>query len=213
MHVVDLVRKIRNNWLRYMQWSVILKVNINQEIVKELRTRKLWTQEKLAEMSRVHTRTIQRIENEGVASTQTLNAIASVFDVDARILQTTADNSISSDQVYVPGKHSRLDFMERNTVKKFVKNARKMEDWTHYRWVTHYQWVSWIILLIGGYVTVNAILITEANLSSLTIFNVLLPGVAIGLVLMLLGGFGIHIAEKAREQKRLARLVTKLMTR
>jgi transcriptional regulator with XRE-family HTH domain len=196
-----------------MQWSVILKVNINQEIVKELRTRKLWTQEKLAEMSRVHTRTIQRIENEGVASTQTLNAIASVFDVDARILQTTADNSISSDQVYVPGKHSRLDFMERNTVKKFVKNARKMEDWTHYRWVTHYQWVSWIILLIGGYVTVNAILITEANLSSLTIFNVLLPGVAIGLVLMLLGGFGIHIAEKAREQKRLARLVTKLMTR
>lgn len=51
---------------------------------------------------------------------------------------------------------------------------------------------AWAVFLLGGFLTVYVILITEANLSGAVIRNVLLPGTAIGLLLMFIGAFGMH---------------------
>ncbi len=55
-------------------------------LVRKLRLEKGWSQETLAELSGLSTRTVQRIERNGNASLETLNALASVLDVDVATL-------------------------------------------------------------------------------------------------------------------------------
>ena len=50
-------------------------------IVKELRVKNNWSQEQLATMSGLSTRTIQRVESGQSASIETLKSLASVFEV------------------------------------------------------------------------------------------------------------------------------------
>ncbi|RTE86518.1 MULTISPECIES: helix-turn-helix domain-containing protein [Gammaproteobacteria] len=56
-------------------------------IVKQLREKRKWSQEQLAVMSGLSTRTIQRIESGNKASIESLKALASVFEVDISKLQ------------------------------------------------------------------------------------------------------------------------------
>lgn len=56
-------------------------------IVKKLRERRNWSQEQLAIMAGLSTRTIQRIESGNKASIESLKALASVFEVDISILK------------------------------------------------------------------------------------------------------------------------------
>lgn len=56
-------------------------MKINQERVKVLRLSKAWTQQNLADQTRISLRSIQRIEKEGVASLQTRSAIAAAFGI------------------------------------------------------------------------------------------------------------------------------------
>ena len=51
-------------------------------IVKKLREKRNWSQEQLAVMSGLSTRTIQRIESGNKASIESLKSLASVFEVD-----------------------------------------------------------------------------------------------------------------------------------
>jgi len=51
-------------------------------IVKKLRDRNRWTQEQLAECCGLNVRTIQRVESGKKASLETLQSLASVFEVD-----------------------------------------------------------------------------------------------------------------------------------
>jgi transcriptional regulator with XRE-family HTH domain len=51
-------------------------------IVKKLRDRNGWTQEQLAECCGLNVRTIQRVESGKKASLETLQSLASVFEVD-----------------------------------------------------------------------------------------------------------------------------------
>jgi transcriptional regulator with XRE-family HTH domain len=51
-------------------------------IVKKLRGRNGWTQEQLAECCALNVRTIQRVESGKKASLETLQSLASVFEVD-----------------------------------------------------------------------------------------------------------------------------------
>ncbi|WP_019603055.1 helix-turn-helix domain-containing protein [Teredinibacter turnerae] len=55
-------------------------------MLKRLRHKRNWTQEQLAEISGLSVRTIQRIESGGKASLESLNALASVLEVQAPIL-------------------------------------------------------------------------------------------------------------------------------
>lgn len=51
-------------------------------LIQKLRLQHGWSQQQLAELSGLSTRTIQRIENGQAASTETLKALAAVFEVD-----------------------------------------------------------------------------------------------------------------------------------
>ena len=59
--------------------------------IKKLRLERHWSQEQLAEMSGLSTRTIQRIERGATPSTETLKCIAAVLEVDFQTLQETPD--------------------------------------------------------------------------------------------------------------------------
>ena len=50
-------------------------------IVRRLREKRNWSQEELATMSGLSTRTIQRIESGNKASLESLKALASVFEI------------------------------------------------------------------------------------------------------------------------------------
>ena len=56
-------------------------------IVKRLREKRNWSQEQLAALSGLSTRTIQRIESGNKASIESLKALASVFEIDISKLQ------------------------------------------------------------------------------------------------------------------------------
>ena len=56
-------------------------------IIRKLRLQKGWTQEELAELCNVSTRTIQRIERGQPAGLETLKGLAAVFEVDIESLK------------------------------------------------------------------------------------------------------------------------------
>lgn len=58
-------------------------------LIQKLRLRRGWSQEKLAAVSGLSTRTIQRIERGQTASLESLKALAAVFEVDLTELQET----------------------------------------------------------------------------------------------------------------------------
>lgn len=59
--------------------------------VQKLRLQKGWSQQQLAELSGLSTRTIQRIEAGQTPSTETLKSLASVFEIDFQQLQGEVD--------------------------------------------------------------------------------------------------------------------------
>ena len=73
-------------------------------IVRKLRLDKGLSQEPLAEMSGISTRTLQRIERGGKASPETLKCIAAVLETDFATLREDQDMQTlnSSDQVVFP---------------------------------------------------------------------------------------------------------------
>jgi DNA-binding XRE family transcriptional regulator len=140
-----------------------MRVQVNQKKIRELRMSRGWTQEKLADVSNVHTRTIQRIENDETSSIQSLNAIAKALNVEPEILH--------------------------------YEEAERVETWLSY------EWAGWGVFLIGGFLTVDVLLMTQANLTRTVIFNVFFPGIIIGQLLMFAGAYGIHLAKKATREK------------
>ncbi|MBE2224960.1 MAG: DUF805 domain-containing protein [Anaerolineae bacterium] len=64
---------------------------INSELVKKLRAAKPWSQEQLSEACGLDLRTIQRIENKGKASIESVRALATVFEIDPHELMVPAE--------------------------------------------------------------------------------------------------------------------------
>lgn len=56
-------------------------MELRGDIVKQLRLAKSWTQQHLADVCGVNMRTIQRIENKGSASLETIMALCVAFEV------------------------------------------------------------------------------------------------------------------------------------
>ena len=56
---------------------------INTALVKTLRKKRSWSQEQLATISGISHRTVQRIENEGKCSLESLKALAVTFEMEA----------------------------------------------------------------------------------------------------------------------------------
>jgi len=61
-------------------------------IIKNLRLENGWSQEKLADLTTLSTRTIQRIEKDDNASLESLNLLASAFKLDIKELQEKLKN-------------------------------------------------------------------------------------------------------------------------
>jgi transcriptional regulator with XRE-family HTH domain len=62
-------------------------------IVRKLRLQRGWSQEQLAELSGVSTRTVQRIERGHNPGLESLKALAAVFDTDVALLTKESDMS------------------------------------------------------------------------------------------------------------------------
>jgi transcriptional regulator with XRE-family HTH domain len=58
-----------------------LTMEINQQQVKALRAERGWTQQQLAEICALSLRTVQRVEVHGLASHETVNALAGAFQI------------------------------------------------------------------------------------------------------------------------------------
>ena len=56
-------------------------------VVRKLRLQKSWSQEHLAELTGLSTRTIQRIEKGEKPGLESIRLLAKAFDIDAQILQ------------------------------------------------------------------------------------------------------------------------------
>jgi transcriptional regulator with XRE-family HTH domain len=61
-------------------------MHINSARLRELRASRQWSQEQLAELSGLNLRTIQRLESGAKISTESLRALAAVFEVPAESL-------------------------------------------------------------------------------------------------------------------------------
>jgi transcriptional regulator with XRE-family HTH domain len=62
-------------------------MKINAQLVTNLRKQRSWTQEELAIASGLDLRTVQRVEKQATASLQSMKALASALDIDARDLE------------------------------------------------------------------------------------------------------------------------------
>jgi len=61
-------------------------------IIKSLRLQNAWSQEKLAQLTNLSTRTIQRIEKDDSASLESLSLLANAFNLDITVLQNKINN-------------------------------------------------------------------------------------------------------------------------
>ena len=61
-------------------------MHINSTRLRDLRTARQWSQEQLATLSGLNLRTIQRLESGAKVSTESLRALAAVFEVPAESL-------------------------------------------------------------------------------------------------------------------------------
>jgi transcriptional regulator with XRE-family HTH domain len=80
----------------------IAAMDINSEKIQALRDAKPWSQDELAIAAGVSLRTIQRAEREGVASLQTIKAIASALQVDSNILRMPRNSEPTQIEVRQP---------------------------------------------------------------------------------------------------------------
>lgn len=120
-------------------------------IIKNLRLKNGLSQEQLASMTQLSTRTIQRIEKDDTASIESLNLIAKAFNIDIQELQTMLEekeNDITlKDTEQVPC-HTKAN---RNVFVFLVVNLMlftiNMMTNSHHWWFV-YPLVGWGTLLV-----------------------------------------------------------------
>ena len=71
-------------------------------LIQKLRLQRGWSQEQLAELSGLSTRTIQRLERGQASSAESLKAVASVFEVDFSTLKEPEMNAHTDPNLSAP---------------------------------------------------------------------------------------------------------------
>lgn len=66
-------------------------MEVRTDKVRSERQRRGWTQQQLAEIADLSLRTVQRVENQGLASHESVSALAAVFEIDRADLLVMAD--------------------------------------------------------------------------------------------------------------------------
>ena len=123
-------------------------------LIQKLRLQRGWSQEQLAELSGLSTRTIQRLERGHAASTESLKAIASVFEIDFTQLKDPVMDTSNSNTSPSPGDlptDEALALAHVRRVKRFYMHALQyvgittalaiinLVTWPSYLWVL---WVA-----------------------------------------------------------------------
>lgn len=144
-------------------------------LIHKLRLQRGWSQQQLAEMSGLSTRTIQRIENGGKPSVESIKSLAAVFEIDFLTLQeeltmnTRVDTAVTDQTDEVKIDNLQMDETEAQAlqqvrkVKKFYANLLEFVVvivlLALINWVLspHYWWVLWVILGWGISILLDAI--------------------------------------------------------
>ncbi|NMG03793.1 helix-turn-helix domain-containing protein [Azoarcus taiwanensis] len=84
--------------------------------VQKLRLQRGWSQQQLAELSGLSTRTIQRIENGQTPSTESLKSLTSVFEIDFSSLAQEHDMQASTSSV---SKDEQLALAQVRRLRRF----------------------------------------------------------------------------------------------
>ncbi len=86
-------------------------MKINSSLLKTLRAEKNWSQEQLAEACMLSLRTIQRLENGGNASIESVRALAAVFDIaPGELIISEKDEAMTPLQAIERGLRGFADF-------------------------------------------------------------------------------------------------------
>ncbi|MDP8032876.1 helix-turn-helix domain-containing protein [Pasteurella atlantica] len=94
-------------------------------IIQKLRLERGWSQQQLAEMSGLSTRTIQRIENGKTASNESVKSLASVFEVDfstlkgALTMKTETLSSSNNSNELILTRDEQLAYQKVRNIKRF----------------------------------------------------------------------------------------------
>ncbi len=179
-----------------------MKFRVDSQLIIGLRGNKGWTQEQLADAANMHGRTIQRVENEGFATGQTLAAIAGALEVEPESLRQYAENASEDEGLQahlyaekLEREASQLEY--RRITRELVREAERLDRWEGFRWP------GLAVMAIGGVLIVNVLLQTQASFGlgtpSLTLF---FAGITIGLGLMCFGAWGAGLADKASKERR-----------
>lgn len=135
-------------------------MKINAELVKKLRADKQWSQEQLATACGLNLRTIQRLENTGNASIESVRALAAVFAVDASSLLLEPDTSeVSSPNPVIVVKDCFVQFAN------FSGTASRYQYW----------WFLVFVLLLSALAE-----IISPSLREFVTVLVLIPFLAVG---------------------------------
>jgi transcriptional regulator with XRE-family HTH domain len=98
-------------------------------IIQKLRIEKGWSQSQLADLAGLNVRTIQRIEGGSQASTESLKAIAAVFEIDFNQLKGMGDtmeaNRTDMENNLTINKKEFLAYARLNRVENFYRHLIK----------------------------------------------------------------------------------------
>jgi len=111
-------------------------MKIHADLLKKLRTAKNWSQEQLSEASGLSLRTIQRLENGGNASIESVRALTAAFEVDSNELIL-----IENDEPMTPLDAVKIGFLK---FANFSDMATRFEYW----------WFFLFVLLITAVTTI-----------------------------------------------------------
>ena len=121
-------------------------------LIQKLRLQRGWSQQQLADLSGLSVRTIQRIEQGQVASTESLKSLAAVFEIDFSTLQEPGMNTTAPASTAAFDAEEALAFAQVRKLKGFYLHLAQyvvvvtlllaINLWTR----PQYLWVGWVAM-------------------------------------------------------------------
>lgn len=138
-------------------------------IIQKLRLENGWSQQQLAEMSGLSTRTIQRIENGKTPSVESVKSLAAVFEVDfstlngALAMKTDTLTAEPATNALTLTRDEQIAYQKVRDAKRFYVKvgifALMMPMLFLINWITTPEtwWVQWVFLGWGGALLIRAL--------------------------------------------------------
>jgi transcriptional regulator with XRE-family HTH domain len=120
---------------------------INLRDLKKMRLQRHWSQEQLAEMSRLSIRTIQRIETGENAGFESLKSLAAVFEID--IIDSDKKNEITQirkEEAYIQnikGFYKLLAIAILSLIAPIILAINDPSNWGVFFWLL----LSWVVII------------------------------------------------------------------